>query len=325
LFSVIIPAYRRPAGLVRCLEALCAQTLSRSRFEVVVCDDGSPEPLAPFVAPFADRLALVVVGQANAGPATARNHAARRARGAVLAFTDDDCIPAPDWLERLAARFERDPDRLVGGAMMNALPGDVYATATQLLMDSVYEYYGQHSAGRRFYSTANLAVPAGLFRQLGGFSEDYPDAAGEDYDFCARWSEHGFSTGHAPEAIVGHAHGHDLRSFWKQHLAYGRALLRVRRGVARRAGHRTIRVEPARFYVRLLSRPVRRGRGWRRWQLAALVLLSQIATAAGAVWELFATVHSDWKGSAHRFAGRFAKRFAAGAPFRYGRGTPDTH
>lgn len=284
------------------MEALCAQTLSRCSFEVVICDDGSPEPLAPAVAPFESRLALRLISQPNAGPAAARNHGARMARGSILAFTDDDCIPAPDWLERLAARFERNPDQLVGGGMTNTLPLDPYATATQLLMDSVYEYHEERPAGQRFYSTTNLAVPADRFRQIGGFSEDYLHAAGEDYDFCARWNESGFGASYAPDAIVGHAHGHNLASFCKQHFTYGRALLRVRQRAARRQ-RRAIRLEPARFYSRLLAYPVRHGRGMRRWTQAALVLLSQVATAAGAARELLRPRHE-----------KLCRREAAGQP-----------
>jgi len=285
LVSVIVPAHGRPDSLARCLEALSAQTFPRNGFEVIVCDDGSPKSLARAVAPFATRLTLQLVRQPNAGPAAARNRGARMARGSILAFTDDDCIPAPDWLERLAERFEQEPGQLVGGAMENTLPDDRYATATQLVMDGVYEYYEQHAAGNRFYSTTNLAVPADRFREVGGFNEAFPNAAGEDYDFCARWSEKGFSNSYAPDVIVGHAHGHNLASFWKQHFAYGRALLRVRQGVARRQ-MRAVRLEPVRFYTRLLTYPLRHGRGARRWAEATLVLVSQIATAAGAVREL---------------------------------------
>lgn len=307
LLSVIVPAHGRPDSLARCLGALCAQTLPQNRFEVIVCDDGSPEPLAPAVAPFARALQLRLVSQPNAGPAAARNRGARMARGSILAFTDDDCIPAPDWLERLANRFEDEPGQLVGGAMKNTLPDDPYATATQLVMSGVYEYYEQQSEGKRFFSTTNLAVPADQFHDIGGFSEAFLNAAGEDYDFCARWNERGLGSSYAPDAIVGHAHGHDFVSFWKQHFAYGRALLRVRQNVARRQ-RRSFRLEPARFYSRLLTYPLRTGRGARRWLEATLVLLSQVATAAGAAKELLSVGRSHGLPSEPRTRPRVAAR-----------------
>lgn len=287
--SVVVAAHGRRESLSRCLEALCAQSLARERFEVIVCDDGSPEPLEPVTAHFGERIALTFLRQRQAGPASARNEGAQRATGRHLAFTDDDCVPAPDWLERLVERFEQSPEHLIGGAIVNLLTHDPYATATQLIMDCVYSPYLDRPATQlRFYSTTNLALPTNRFRLLGGFSRRFPLAAGEDYDFCARWHHAGFLSDFAPEAVVGHAHGHDFVSFWKQHFAYGRGLLRVRQRMARRAGARGVQLEQPGFYTGLLRYPIRHGHGpfGRRCLLAALVLVSQVATALGAVREL---------------------------------------
>lgn len=280
-----IPAYRRPERLARCLEALCQQSLPRDDFEVIVCDDGSPRPLAPVIAGFAHRLRLSALAQPNAGPAAARNRAARAARGGLIAFTDDDCAPAPDWLERLAAHHARRPDAILGGAIANALPGDPYASATQVISSYVYGYYQHHPETRALFSTSNLAVPTSRFHQLGGFSEAFPRAAGEDYDLCARWHQRGWPTVYASDALVWHAHGHDAASFWRQHFDYGRSLLRVRQRAARRDGRRRLRLEAPGFYAGLLAAPLRDARGWRALRLATLVLLSQAATAAGAARE----------------------------------------
>ena len=208
--SVVIPAHGRIAKLQRCLEALAAQTLPRDEFEVIVCDDGSPEPIAPALEGFNDRLTLTVVRQERRGPAAARNEGARHASGSLLVFTDDDCVPEEDWLEHLVANIERYPGHLIGGSIVNLLTDDPYATATQLITSCVYDYYARHPESRRLYCTANLAVPRNRFWLLGGFSEQYQRAAGEDYDFCARWTEAGFPNHYAPEATVGHSHGHSL-------------------------------------------------------------------------------------------------------------------
>jgi GT2 family glycosyltransferase len=287
--SVVVASHGRRESLSRCLEALCVQSLPRHRFEVIVCDDGSPEPLEPALDHFAERIALTVVRQRQAGPASARNEGARLATGRYLAFTDDDCVPTRDWLARLVARFEQYPEHLVGGAIVNLLPNDPYATATQLIMDCLYARYSiGPSTQLRFFSTANLAAPTERFRMLGGFSSSFPLAAGEDYDFCARWHHAGYLGGYAPEVVVSHAHGHDLASFWKQHFAYGRGLLRVRQRMARRAGRPGVQLEHPGFYGELLAYPIKKGDGplARRCLHAALVLLAQVATAVGAVREL---------------------------------------
>jgi len=282
--SVVIATHGRHASLTRCLTALAEQTLPRHLFEVVVCDDGSSVPVAPTIASFDDRIALTVVRRARGGPAAARNEGAGHARGRILAFTDDDCAPAQDWLERLLERTKRHPGHMIGGSIVNLLPRDPYATATQMIMSCVYDYYARNDVGHRFFSTTNLAVPAKRFWMLDGFSERFPRAAGEDYDLCARWQEAGFPSVYAPEVEVGHAHGHTLASFWRQHFGYGRALLRVREGMSRRRGRSGIELEAPGFYQEILTYPLQR-MGARGLGYAALVLLSQVATFAGGVRE----------------------------------------
>jgi GT2 family glycosyltransferase len=295
--SVVVPTHGRIAKLQRCLEALAAQTLSRGEFEVIVCDDGSPEPVAPALDGFNDRLSLTVVRQNRRGPAAARNEGARHASGSLLAFTDDDCVAEEDWLEHLVANIDRFPGHLIGGSIVNLLPDDPYATATQLITSCVYDYYARHPESRRLYCTANLAVPRSRFWLLDGFSEQYQRAAGEDYDFCARWTEAGFPNHYAPEATVGHSHGHSLGSFWRQHFGYGRALLRVRLGMAQRRGRGVIQLESPSFYRDILAYPLGHAPGTPafRGTETMLVMLSQVATAVGAVREWIAP-DEGWRG-----------------------------
>lgn len=76
-------------------------------------------------------------------------------------------------------------------------------------MSYLYEY-GLTSVGRMpwtgFFASNNLAVPAGEFKRLGGFDVDFPLAAGEDRDFCARWNEAGLPSHYAPDARIWHRH-----------------------------------------------------------------------------------------------------------------------
>src|SRR3990172_7747823 len=87
------------------------------------------------------RIDATCVRQRNAGPASARNTGAAQARGEFLAFTDDDCRPAPDWLRGLALRLTQSPDCVIGGRTTNALPDNPYSSASQLLIDYLYSYY----------------------------------------------------------------------------------------------------------------------------------------------------------------------------------------
>ncbi len=284
-FSIIVPTYDRPRQLADCLEALAHLAYPRAGFEVLVVDDGSPRSPAEIVAGFAGRLPVTLLGQDNAGPAAARNLGAERARGRFLAFTDDDCTVAGDWLERLAARLTGDGAQAVGGHTVNALEDNPYAAASQLIVDYLYQVDGENGGGRTFFTSNNLALPAAGFRALGGFDPSrFARAAGEDREFCDRWRARGGGLTYAPEAVVYHRHHLGPWSFWRQHYHYGRAARRLhrhRRGAGRSGGG----FYSLRFYLGLLRYPraVEERRGAR---LSSLVLLSQLAQAAGYLRQL---------------------------------------
>jgi GT2 family glycosyltransferase len=287
VISVIIPTHQRPQRLVRCLEELSLQTLPMESFEVVVVNDGGP-PLPQYVQQFRGVLRLRMLEQPRRGPAAARNAGAAAARGEWLLFTDDDCLPERNLLAHYARVTSRAPGKLIGGGLANALPEDLFATASQLIVSSVYEYYARNPTSEFLFSTSNLLVPAAQFRQLGGFSSDFPLAAGEDYDFCSRWYAAGLEASYEPAAIVRHAHPLTFGGFCRQHYNYGRGLCRFRRRLAARS-RRPLRPQGANFYVWLLSYPLRRTRGMAAAGHTLLVALSQAATAAGVAAELFAS------------------------------------
>lgn len=284
LFSVIIPTHDRPQRLAACLEALASIDFSPDRFEVVVSDDGSPVSPAAVVAEFADRLRVTLVHGPKAGPGAARNRGAARAFGRFFVFTDDDCLAEPSWLRAFEHCFAERSDRLIGGGIVNGLPANRYSTATQLIVTYAYANNARRATGTLFFNTCNLAVPAEQFRQIGGFSQEFPLAAGEDYDFCHRWQHAGLQAAYAPEAVVRHAHALTPGSFCRQHFNYGRGLYRCRRRIAEREG-RPLRVEAPTFYWGLVRFPLRQTRGIEGWVSVLLVLGSQAATFAGAVHE----------------------------------------
>ena len=279
-FSIVIPSYARPDRLLSCLKAVERLDYPRDRFEVIVVDDGSPESLQHVVDGLRDLLTVHLVRQAHAGPATARNTGAAKARGEFVAFTDDDCAPAADWLRRLAGRFASSPHAMLGGRTINALPTQICSSASQLLIDYLYACYNAEPDRARFFTSNNMAVPAEDFRRIGGFDVRFPLAAAEDRDLCERWFREGRPMIYVPEARVHHAHALTLRGFWRQHWNYGRGAYYFQQARARR-GQSRIRFEPVSFYPRLLWFPMSRGRGWRALQLVSLLGVSQAANATG--------------------------------------------
>jgi len=284
LFSIVIPTYERPQRLAECLAALTRLDYPRGRFEVIVVDDGSRVPPEDVVSSFGERFSVTLVRQSHAGPAAARNTGAARARGRVLAFTDDDCGPAADWLRTLEARFADTPNCAVGGPTINQLPDNPYARASQRLINYLYAYYNQSANHMAFFTSNNLAVPADQFRALEGFDPSFPLAAGEDRDFCGRWLHRGHELIYAPEVLVYHAHNLTCGSFLEQHFRYGRGafyfhLKRMGRDATRP------RLEPLSFYLNMLRDPWSDTQGTRAVGLTLLLLLSQVANASGYFWE----------------------------------------
>jgi GT2 family glycosyltransferase len=283
-FSIVIPTHGRPHHLESCLASVAQLQYPRDEYEVIVVDDGGPDPLDPVIQRLRGQMRLSLVRQANAGPAAARNAGAARATGEWLAFTDDDCEPDSCWLKMFAQRMRQTPDALIGGRIVNRLPHNPCAAASQAITDCTYHRM-QHGGAEMLFASCNLAVSAASFRRIGGFSTSYPLAAGEDYDLCHRWQQAGQAAIYAPEAIVNHRHDLTLRSFLRQHYSYGRGLLQFRR---RAAGGVIASVRQRRLgtYLELLRWPLAHRNGQDAWNQVLLIALSQLATAAGAARQM---------------------------------------
>jgi glycosyltransferase involved in cell wall biosynthesis/GT2 family glycosyltransferase len=280
--SIIIPTRGRPAQLASCLDALAG--ISYSDFEVVVVDDnGGRDDLERVLAQFRDRLQLKLHVQDTRGPAAARNAGAERARGALLAFTDDDCRPAADWLERLAEVTT--PIVAAGGHTVNALPHNPFASTSQLVIDIGYRQNNGVRDAARFFTSNNLLVPARGFHEVGGFDPSF--ITSEDRDFCDRWIAHGYSLTYAPAALVYHAHDLTFRGFVKQQFAYGRGAARYHRAHGRR-WNRRVTIEPS-FYLRLFRYPFEHERGREMFRQTALLQLWNLVNLGGFGWELART------------------------------------
>jgi GT2 family glycosyltransferase len=288
-FSIVIPTYNRPGRLANCLGALAKLDYPRDRFEIIIVDDGSPNPLDSVVEPFRSELALTLLRQTNAGPAAARNAGAQQAAGPMLAFTDDDCMPSPTWLSGFAAQLALAPSAMVGGRSLNALPNNLYSTASQALIDYLYSYYSQPQK-EMFFASNNIAMAKANYLAVGGFDTSFPLAAAEDRELCDRWQQQGLPMRYAPEVTIRHAHHLSLQSFWRQHFGYGRGAFCFHQLRAQRSDQ-PIRVEPFKFYADLLSYPLSRSDIQSPVFVSALFFLSQVATTSGFFWER--TVHSQ--------------------------------
>ncbi|MCG8466844.1 MAG: glycosyltransferase [Gemmatimonadetes bacterium] len=278
-FSIVVPTYDRPDVLRGCLDSLAR--IHGPPPEIIVVDDGSPVPAAAAVRWHSARPR--VIRTRNRGPAAARNVGARAARGDYIVFVDDDVRPDPSLLRALSRTLMARPNALIGGRMLNAARS-LLAEATHSLMEAVYE--AQMSNGPRplRFSTSILAAPREPLLELGGFDEHFRHAGGEDYELCERWQRAGLPALYDPAVVVEHDHPLGFRDFLRQHERYGRGLQRVRR-IAREVGASAGGASGAREILRLTLHPLRRALGGRAIVLTGLLVLSQIATAWGALVE----------------------------------------
>lgn len=192
-FSIVVPTRGDRAKLTTLLAALERQTLPREQFELLVVFDDRP-PDAAIETSIQTLGGHVVRRPARGGPGAARNAGATAARGEYLAFTEDDCAPAPDWLVRAAGRLDADPTLdVIEGATL--LPGGRPVRGI--------------AASGGVYLPTNLVVRRELFRKVGGYCEAFFDADSgvyfrEDADLGFTLEEHGARIAWAPELRVEH-------------------------------------------------------------------------------------------------------------------------
>jgi glycosyltransferase involved in cell wall biosynthesis len=201
--SVVVPTYRRDDLLDRCLAALAAQQFPPCAYEIIVADDAAACETERLVASWAMRAAcavryLPVTGPH--GPAAARNRGWRAARGEIVAFTDDDCLPDPCWLRAGAAAFcdhdggaSGDPVAAVFGRIVVPLP----PTPTDYERDTAGLETAEHATANCFYRRDAL-------RAVGGFDERFTAAWREDSDLSFTLLERRARIARAPDAVVIH-------------------------------------------------------------------------------------------------------------------------
>lgn len=283
--SVIIPTRNRPCAIRKCLDALAQQTMPRGAFEVIVVDDGSQTPLVLKSEHWRSAFELTLIHQENTGPAGARNRGAAAVRSKHLAFTDDDCLPSPTWIEKLTATLLEKPDALVGGSTVNGLTDDVLASTSQLIVDLVYEQFNKNRDDSYFFASNNIACSRSNFLALDGFDTDFPTAGAEDRDFCDRWRIRKWPLVWTESALVEHRHAQNFREFLRLYFRYGQGAF-LYHAKRRSRGSGTMKEELG-FHTNLAAQLAHRSKDFGATRLVAVflsLLIWQFANAAGFAW-----------------------------------------
>jgi glycosyltransferase involved in cell wall biosynthesis len=194
--SVVVPTHNRAHLLGRLVEALEGNG-AHVALELIVVDDASTDDTWTELRRLASmaRIPLVPVRlETNSGPAAARNAGWRRARADLVAFTDDDCVPQPGWLQALLGRLG-EADMVQGRTV-----GDPAKTEGRGPFSRTQWVHSE--AG--FYETCNMVYRRKLLEDLGGFDEGFRRPYGEDTDLAWRAKERGARSAFEAEALVYH-------------------------------------------------------------------------------------------------------------------------
>lgn len=172
--SVVIPTYKRPKLLIKCLAALEKQNLPRHEFEVIVVSDGPDPNNRTMITEWNEQHPLnlrYLETAAKNGPAAARNLGWQSASAPLIAFTDDDCLPSAEWLSSLLAQYDGRGYLAMSGFTHVPLPDE----------PSDFELNTSHLQ-RASFITANCACTKEALYLVQGFDERFQQAWREDSD-----------------------------------------------------------------------------------------------------------------------------------------------
>lgn len=196
--AVVIPVWNGEAVLGRCIDALMCQTVPRQAVQLIVVDNGSTDSTLAIAHSYQG---VEVLQELRPGSYAARNTGIAQVKAPITAFTDADCVPAPDWLERVLAAAAANPCFGVLAGQIDlfdeiAEEGAAFADYERLFS------FPQAQAARGNCATANWASETALLRQLGGF--DASLKSGGDRQMALRIRDAGRPLVYVPDMIVRH-------------------------------------------------------------------------------------------------------------------------
>jgi glycosyltransferase involved in cell wall biosynthesis len=196
--SVVIPTYQRPVLLQRCIEALLRQDFPQTDYELIIISDGedllTSRALAAFPLKQFPMLRYYSLPQ-KSGPAAARNLGWLLAQAELVAFTDDDCIPAEEWLKGINAAYDAQGKEEIAFSGKTVVP----------IKDEPTDYeknIARLSAAE--FITANCACTRKALYRVGGFDERFKMAWREDSDLQFKFIQQGIPIVKVDHALVIH-------------------------------------------------------------------------------------------------------------------------
>lgn len=230
LISVVVPTFNRREVLGSCLDALARQTYGH--YVVIVIDDGSSDDTQEFLTLFArDHPGMklrCLRNELQIGANPSRNRGVRESRGEFVAFLDNDCIAAPDWLERLVSGFVSDNVAAVTGRVDDPKPANLF----ELTLKGTHRVHGRPFATRLV--AGNMCVRRELLLEY-GFDEDRAvvcsnvaaSGRGDEEGLYLSLKAAGYEQRVVHDAVVLHEHGYSCGTFVTQAYRSGASAARL--------------------------------------------------------------------------------------------------
>lgn len=225
--SVVIPTYNRSDFLGRALRGLLDQSLKPGDYEIIVVDDGSADATPQAVKDLSlPESRLRYLRQENKGPAAARNLGVSEARGDIILFTGDDCLPDSRLLEEHSLAHQQEGDVGVIGHV--AWHPELKITPFMLFLEEGVQFGFRHikdpeRAPYWAFYTSNCSIRKRRLEEVGGFDEDFKHAAWEDIELAYRLTQRGLRLLYRPSAITYHHHATTLEHYMQRQRLAGRA------------------------------------------------------------------------------------------------------
>lgn len=210
--SVIIPVFNDEKRLEKCLDALEHQSFSKDRYEVIVVDNASTVDLKSLVERFQQAHYCY---EGKPGSYAARNKGLTVATGDIIAFTDSDCIPAPDWLERGLSTLRQIPDcGLVGGAITIFVKDSKHPTGVEIYESLKGFPQKEYIEKSQFGATANVFTSRKIIDAVGNFNSELK--SGGDAEWGKRVAKAGYQLHYADDVEVHHPARSSYSEYYKK-------------------------------------------------------------------------------------------------------------
>lgn len=296
--SVAICTQNRSQTLKRCLDSLSSQTMPADSWELVLTDDRSTDDTLEVcrayaaTAPFS--VQVLSMDPASSGLAEARDTALRTCRGEVVLWIDDDCLAAPDWVERMRAGLES--HEFVAGRIES--PRRPYMKLAHNVAE-FHPFMSDQEGPIRFVAGANMGFRKDRVLEIGGFLPQ--SSLVEDMDLVLRYAASGGEAYYLSDAVVTHDHARArLRELTTYSYTHAQKTVRLRTEYPDLTATPSFLLSP--LALRALSVPIaiwstlrmfarRHGVG-RHSEVAPVVFLTKIAWCLGAARGLERSPHT---------------------------------